>query len=157
MAKSNPKKFEPFTIEKATLNIGRVDFKDILKTKNPIIFDTNFLFIPFSFKIDIISEIQNLVGKTFTLYIYEGTIDELKAIEKKKDKNKHFLPLIVKMLHLYKFKIIKSDEKYIDKQILSNLNQDVLVATNDKKLRFELQKNLNKVMYLRQKSYLEIK
>ena len=61
------------------------------------------------------------------------------------------------MLHLYGFKIIKSEISYIDDQILSNTNSKVIIATNDKELRQKLQKKYNqKVMYMRQKSYLEI-
>ena len=100
---------------------------------------------------------ENLVGKNYNLFIYEGTIEELKAVERKGDKNKKFLPLIVKMLNIYNFKIIKSDIAYIDEQILSNVDDNVIIATNDKELRQKLQKKYcQKVMYMRQKSYLEI-
>jgi rRNA-processing protein FCF1 len=133
-------KFKPFTIADSTFDLKKVEFNEILKTKNPIVFDTNFLFITFQFKIDIIVEIQKLVGSTYSLFIYEGTIGELESVERKKEKNKQFLPLIVRMLHIYGFKIIKSKENYIDDQIMSNLNKDVLIATNDKELRLKIQK-----------------
>lgn len=153
----NQDKFDKFTIENSTFDLKRVDFDFVKKSQNPIIFDTNFLFVTFEFKLDIIVELEKLLGKTYSLYIYQGTIDELAAVERKGDKNKRFLPLIVKMLHLYGFKIIKSDISYIDDQIISNIDYKVIVATNDKELRQKLQKKYNqKVMYMRQKSYLEI-
>ena len=151
------KKLEPFTIENSTLDMERIDFESLLEEINPIIFDTNFLFITFEFKVDVISELRRLVGSKFSLYIYEGVIEELKSIERKKDKNKRFLPLIVKMLRLYNFKIIKSDIKYIDEQILSNLNKKVLIATNDKELRELIHAQQYRVLFLRQKNYLNIK
>lgn len=150
-------KFEKFQFKNAIIDIGKVDFKDILKTRKPIIFDTNFLFITFEFKIDIIGEIKRIIGGEFNLFIYEGTLSELENIEKKKDKNKKFLPLIVTMLKRYNFKIIKSDKTYIDDQILNNVNDLVIVATNDKELRARCWKKCQKIMYMRQKSYLEIK
>lgn len=122
-----------------------------------MIFDTNFLFVTFAFKIDIIEEIRRVVGPNFSLYIYEGTIEELKSVEKQKDKNKAFLPLIVKMLHIYGFKVIKSKVKYIDEQILSHLHKNVLIATNDKELRELIHAQQFRVLFLRQKSYLQIK
>ncbi len=147
-------KFEKFTVEKATLDLGIGEISDVLGSLRPVILDTNFLFVSFQFNIDIISEMKRLVGGNFDLFIYEGTIGELKSVERKGDKNKKYLPLIMKMLHLYNVKIIKSEEKYIDDQILSNLDTKVVIATNDKELRLKIQSLGYKVIYLRQRSYL---
>ena len=149
-------KFEKFTIENSTFDLERVSFDDVLNSINPIILDTNFLFVTFQFNIDLISQIQSLIGATFSLYIYEGTIEELKSVERKGDKNKRYLPLIVSMLKRYNFKIITSGQTYIDNQILENLNKKVIIATNDKELRQAIQKQGYSVLYLRQKSYLEM-
>jgi len=150
-------KFERFDLETQTKNIERIEFTEILKDTRPIIFDTNFLFVTFEFKIDILYEIERLIGNKHTFYIYEGTISELLNIEKKGAKNKKFLPLIVTMLQKYGFKIIKSKQKYIDDQLIENLNQKVLIATNDKELRHKIWDASHKVIYMRQTSYLEIK
>ena len=151
------KKFERISIKELTKDLPKVSFKSILLEKSPIIFDTNFLFTTFEFKIDVIEEIRRVIGSTYSLYIYEGTILELLDIESRQTKNKKFLPLIAKMLELYNFKIIKSKEKYIDDQILSNITQDVVIATNDKELRLKLWQKQARVLYMRQKKYLEIK
>ena len=150
-------KLERFSVDNFKNDFSFINFSEILQVRNPIIFDTNFLFITFEFKIDIISELKKIIGGEFNLFIYAGTIEELKDIEKHKTKNKKFLPLIITMLKRYNFKIIKSDEKYVDAQILSNLNSNVILATNDKALRLEIWKRRYKVLYLRQKAYLEIK
>lgn len=150
-------KLEKFSFANSILDLEKVEFYDVVKTKNPIIFDTNFLFVTFDFKVDVISELKKVTGGSYNLFIYEGTIGELMSIERKGEKNKKFLPLIVKMLKLYNFKIIKSSANYIDDQIMSNLNLDVLVATNDKELRLKIWKKNFRVLYLRQKQYLEIK
>ncbi len=150
-------KFPVFNFEKSVTDLEKVKFSYLLKNKNPIILDTNFLFTTFEFKVDIISELRRVIGGTFSLYIYEGTIGELKSVERKGDKNKRFLPLISKMLHLYDFKVIKSNKKYIDEQILSNLNSEIFVATNDKELRKKIWEVPSRVIYLRQKKYFEVK
>lgn len=150
-------KFERFTIKDSTFDLDRVGFENVLRSKNSIIFDTNFLFVTFQFRIDIIEEIRRVVGSTSSFYIYEGTIGELASVERKGDKNKIYLPLIVKMLHIYGFKVIKSSEKYIDDQIIFNLDKRVLIATNDKELKLKIQEGAFRVLYLRQKKYLEIK
>ena len=92
----------------------------------------------------------------YSLYIYEGTIKELAAIQEKKDKNKRFLPLISKMLKLYGFKIIKSQKDYIDAQIIENMDKRIIVATNDKNLRHKIKRLGSRVLYLRQKNYLDL-
>ncbi len=150
-------KFEKFFIEKSIIDLEKINFNKIDKNQTNIIFDTNFLFVTFQFNVDIISEIRKLFGSKFNLFIYEGTISELTNLEKKKTKNKRFLPLIIKMLKIYNFKIIKSEQTYIDEQIMSNLDKNFLIATNDKELRQKIQKKRFKVIYLRQKSYLEVK
>ena len=158
MIKKEPvEKFERFTIERELINIPIVEFDDVLRTKQPIVFDTNFLFVTFEFKIDVIQQLTKLVANNYNLFIYEGTIDELKGIEKKKDKNKKYLPLIMKMLKLYNFKIIKSSIKHIDDQIMNDLNVRVLIGTNDKELRLRIWEEGGRVVYMRQKSYLQIK
>ena len=150
-------KFESFSIKNSVEKILRTEFKEILKDPNPLILDTNFLFITFEQKIDLISELERIISSNFTLYIYEGTIKELISIQNKTTKNKKLLPLIAKMLNIYNFKIIISKQKYIDKQILENLNDKVIIATNDKKLRMKIQSQKKRVIYMRQKRYLELK
>jgi len=150
-------KFARFDVLTQTKDLQRIDFDVILDDKRPIIFDTNFLFVTFEFKIDVVYEIERLVGATHSFYIYEGTIDELLVLEKRGDKNKKFLPLITRMLKIYNFKVIKSNESYIDKQVLSNLNDKVIIATNDKMLRQQIWDGAYRVIYMRQKKYFELK
>ncbi len=150
-------KFEKKSIEEIRTKIKEIEFKDIKNDeKIPIIFDTNFLFVTFQFNIDIIDELIRLFGNKYQLFIYEGTIKELSNLEKKKTKNKMYIPLIAKMLQLYNFQIIKSNKEYIDEQILDNVKSKIIIATNDKLLRLEIKKNGGKVLFLRQKKYLEL-
>lgn len=153
---TKPEKFIKSDFKDLTFNLEKIEFEDILQTTNPIIFDTNFLFVTFEFKIDAIAEIKRVIGGTFNLYIYEGTIEELSNIEKKNAKNKKFLPLIAKMLLLYDFKIIKSNQTYVDDQILENSNSKIIIATNDGELRKTLWSKGFRVMFMRQKSYFAI-
>ena len=150
-------KFEKFSIRKKTQSIQKVDFEDARNSKIPVIFDTNFLFVTFEFRIDLIAELEKLLGSDPAFFIYEGTIGELESVEKKKDKNKKFLPLIAKMLEVYDFKMIRSDEKYIDDQILENQDPGVYVATNDKELRKRIKERGGcRIIMMRQKKYLVV-
>jgi rRNA-processing protein FCF1 len=150
-------KLKPISIVDSTKDMGRINFIDILSDSKPIIFDTNFLFVTFEFNIDIIEELKRVIGTNYTLYIYEGTILELLDIEKQKTKNKKYLSLISKMLQIYNFKVISSKQKYIDDQILENIDDKIIIATNDKELRLKLWELRSRVLYMRQKKYLEMK
>ena len=59
------KKFEKFDFKTSVDDLEKIDFESVLDVKKPIIFDTNFLFVTFEFKIDIISELQSVIGGTF--------------------------------------------------------------------------------------------
>ena len=138
------------------------DFMISNSKKEVLVFDTNFLFVPFEFKVEIISEIKNILGNSVTFAIVEETIEELEAIEKKGDKNKKFLPLISTLLKRYEFSIIQSNYQkhkkntYVD-DILYALPNTFVIATNDKELKQRLWKIPKKVIFMRQMSYLDIK
>lgn len=145
-----------FSLREQLDKLPVVDYSEVKTANRAVVCDTNFLFTTFEFKLDVIAEFKRLVGSTFNLYIFEGTCHELLKIETQTTKNKRFLPLIAKMLQLYNFSIISSEQDYVDKDILELVQQPVLVATNDKPLRQYLIKKGVKVVYLRQKNHLEI-
>lgn len=125
--------------------------------KVPIIFDTNFLFVTFSYDVDVIREIEKRFGENYNLFIFEGTISELEKIYERKDKSKKKnLPLVLKFLDIYNFKIISSDNSYVDKDMIDIANENLIFATSDKNLKRKIRDKKGKIMYLRQKSYIEI-
>ena len=131
-------------------------------SKEVLVFDTNFLFVPFEFRVEIISEIIKILGNDVSFVILRETLDELERIEQKKTKNKKFLPLIATLLRKYDVSILISQEKmgksssYVD-AILHTLPKNWVIATNDKELKQSLWKVPRRVIFMRQKSYLDIK
>ena len=139
--------------------------KDFIKkntSKEILVFDTNFLFVPFEFRVEIISEIKRILGNDVSFVILKETLDELEKIELKKTKNKKFLPLIATLLKRYNVSILITQEKmeksssYVD-AILHTLPKNWVIATNDKELKQSLWKVPRRVIFMRQKSYLDIK
>ncbi len=149
-------KFDKMSVFDNVKDIGFINFVDLKQVKNPVIFDTNFLFVTFQFNVDIISELKRLFGNAYSLFIYEGTLYELENLLNSKSKNKKYIRLIMSMLRIYGFKIIKSSQRYVDKDILDNLCEFVYIATNDKELKLKIHKNNYRTIYLRQKNFLEI-
>lgn len=125
-----------------------------------IIIDTNFLLIPFKFKVDIFSEFNRICSFNYKLFIFEQSINELKNIIKKeslKDKKAaKFALKLIELKHISIIKIAKSEQKDVDWLILNNLSEDTVVATLDANLKRELLKKSISVIILRQKKYLQL-
>ncbi|MBI2646960.1 nucleotide-binding protein [Candidatus Woesearchaeota archaeon] len=121
-----------------------------------IILDTNILLIPYLFKVDIFSEFDRICNFNYKLYIYEQTVDELKKIIKNQSgKNRSAAKFALKMIKLKDLNIIRLKNGNVDSIILNNLSNDMIIATQDLKLKNEILKKGTSVIGLRQKKYLE--
>ncbi|MFH1642579.1 MAG: PIN domain-containing protein [Nanoarchaeota archaeon] len=119
-----------------------------------IILDTNFLLIPFQFKIDIFSEIERICDFQYSIFILDKTINELvKIINEQKGKNRLAAKFALDLINTKKIKILKTSDGNVD-DILVTL--DAIVATQDKILIKRLKNSFRQVIRLRQKKYLMI-
>ena len=117
--------------------------------------DTNFLMIPGKFKVDVFEELKRF-GKpeVFTL---ECVINELKRLSSGKGKNAIHAKVALQLLEKNKVKILSSKEN-TDSEILKIAEKnDFVVCTQDRALRKRLVSKGIKVVFLRQKKYLDIK
>ena len=120
-----------------------------------IILDTNFLMIPYEFRVDIFSEFDRIFSLNYRLYIYEESINELKNIsEMQKGRDKLAAKFALKLIKLKNIGVIKSEHKDVDSIILENADENAIIATQDSNLRRELRKMGASVILLRQKKYL---
>lgn len=102
-----------------------------------IILDTSFLLSCIKYKIDLKSEIENLVGK-FEIIVTEQVMEE---IRKRK---------LNKFLEGLNYKIVKTKAKNADESIIKlAINTNYFVATVDKKLRSYLKSKKIKTFYIR--------
>lgn len=124
-----------------------------------VVLDTNFLLIPFQFKVDIFSEISRICRFNCKLCIFEQSINELeKIIKGQSGKDKKAAQFALKLIKLKDIGIIKSNQRegYVDSLILNSLAEGDVVATQDSQLKKELLKKGSTVIILRQKKYLEL-
>jgi len=124
-----------------------------------IIIDTNFLFVPSMFRLDIFEEMGNIFGQRIEPIILSPTYKELKKLAEsespKMRKNALFGLELAK-----KCKIVEVDRRSMES------NDDLIfrmavewkcpVATNDRELRTRLRKAGVAVVFLRQKSRLAV-
>ncbi|MEK6983560.1 MAG: PIN domain-containing protein [Nanoarchaeota archaeon] len=122
-----------------------------------IIIDTNFLMIPYQFRVDIFSEFRRICSFNYQLFIFGQTINELKKIiDEQTGKNKKAAQFALKLVKLKNINIIKSEQTDVDTLILSNLNEEIIPATQDIMLKRELAKRGASIIILRQKKYLQL-
>lgn len=129
------------------------------KIKQRIIFDTNFLLIPYCYKLDIFSEIPCLLVGGYDILIPSSVINELNALSKKKGKEGLASKLALKIIELRKDKItvvkttIRPDEWIFG---FAKENRPVIVCTNDKGLKKKIKTLGLNVISLRSKSRLGV-
>ena len=124
-----------------------------------VIVDSNALFVPLQFKMDIFIELQRLLNRNFELILLSPIKRELEMLSQKgspkKRKNVAFaLSLSAKCRYV---KVLEKPKEQTDDAILRIAQQwKVPVFTNDKLLKKKLRDISMPVIYVREKSRLEI-
>jgi len=124
-----------------------------------IIMDTNFLFIQSKFRLDVFEELNKLLGQRVEPIMLSSTYRELqKLAESKSTKTRKEALLGLELAE--KCRIVKVERKNTES------NDDIIlrvaaewkcpVATNDRELRRRLRSVGVSVVFLRQKSRLEV-
>jgi rRNA-processing protein FCF1 len=121
-----------------------------------LILDTNFLLIPFQFKVDVFSELEYLVDEPYQLVTSNQVTKELKKIAGKGGKTGAAGKFAIKLLEVNKGKIkFVETELSVDDWILEYSKENkAIAATNDIKLKRRLKKYGIKVIGLRTKTKL---
>lgn len=118
-----------------------------------VIADTSFLMIPGMFGVDILAELERLLGCRCELLVPSSVVRELeKILERGKPKEKAAAKM--GLLLARGASVIEVDGE-ADESVLKLANEKRCpVGTTDKALRMELRRNGISVIFLRQKSYL---
>jgi rRNA-processing protein FCF1 len=123
-----------------------------------VILDSNFLFVPFQFKIDIFEELGKLLGKAEPI-ILTTTLEEVETLARKRSP-KMSIQATAALELARKCKMVearmKPNESYDDVILRTAVDWDYLVATNDSNLKKRLREAGVAVVFLRRKSHLEI-
>lgn len=122
----------------------------------PVILDTNILLVPFQFKIDILGELEYLLGYSHHFVISSRTMDELKKLGKMIGKDGMAARLAMKLVEVNRSRIeIIPSSKYVDEWIVQYARQNgAVVCTNDSALRKKLKSLDIKVICMKSKSKL---
>lgn len=124
-----------------------------------VVLDTNFLFIPIRFGVDIFRESERVVDRLLVFAVTPQILKEIEGLRVNASPSfERELRFVDKVLE----ECVVLDEKFfpcesVDDSILRiAVEKDYIVATTDTELRNRLRKSNVKVLFLRQKTHLEL-
>lgn len=123
-----------------------------------VIFDANFLLIPFQFRIDIFDSIEALIGR-FEPIVLSTTLEELKKLSMgKSEKTRRYALSALELTKKCKVIDVKAEpgESHDDVVLRVAREGQFIIATNDSKLRRRLREAGVTTIFLRQRAYLQV-
>lgn len=124
-----------------------------------VILDSNFLFIPSQFQIDIFEELLNLLNKQFEPVLLSVTWQEILAMAKKgSPKMRKQASLALKLAQKCRIVQVEQDTEETHDDVIVRIGQKwkCPVATNDRMLRKRLRNRGVPVIFLREKTRLAL-
>jgi rRNA-processing protein FCF1 len=124
-----------------------------------VILDTNFLFVPLRFGVDIFEELERVLGRHIRCIVPRPVIRELNLL--KRDSNPSFQKEIDFALELVRRCHVTDGDRVlaggVDDHIMRlAIQTGYPVATNDKEFRRRLRAEGVPVIFLRQRTHLEL-
>ncbi|KXA89931.1 hypothetical protein AKJ37_02675 [candidate division MSBL1 archaeon SCGC-AAA259I09] len=120
-----------------------------------VILDTNFLMVPETHGVDIFSEIDRILDKKYKLIVPEAVVKELKKLKEDGSSSERKAAGIALKLTDRAEKI--KSQNPADEEILKLAKEkECVVGTNDSTLKKRLRDLQTPVIYLRQRTHLDI-
>jgi len=131
---------------------------ELSRKKLRIILDSNALFVPEQFNIDIFEELKNLLNRNFELFLLSPVKEELERIALQgPQKARRKTEMALKLAQRCTLLETENSSGSTDDLILETARtHGYPVFTNDRQLRNRLRDINTPVIYVRQKSRLEI-
>lgn len=114
-----------------------------------IMLDTNFLVAPFQLSIDLFEEIERIYP-VHEIYTIEDAVQEARSIEEGRYK-----ALVEKLIETQDIEVLETEGEGEVDDLLVDLCDEFVVATNDKELKNSLVENGGEVLIIRSGDHLE--
>jgi len=124
-----------------------------------VILDSNALFVPLQFKIDVFNDLKRLLNRSFELILLSPIKRELETLVKKgSPKMRKNASYALKIAEKCKYVEVDAPASALTDDIIVKIAEEwkALVFTNDRQLKKRLRDISVPVIYVRQKSRLEI-
>jgi rRNA-processing protein FCF1 len=128
------------------------------REKVQVIVDSNALFAPLQFKIDVFSELERLLNRRFELILLSPVRKELEMLAAEgSPKTRRMAAFALRLAEKCRYVEVDSSAEVVDDAIVETAAKSRMpVFTNDAQLRKRLRDISVPVIYVRQKSRLEI-
>jgi len=121
-----------------------------------ILLDTNFLLVPYQFKLDIFAKLGEVIEGPHSFIVPTGVIQELQGLSTGKGKEGAAARFALKLIRTRKPLEVESSGN-VDNWILEYAKKTrIIVATNDRTLRSRLKRKRVKVISLLSRSRLGV-
>lgn len=124
-----------------------------------VILDSNALFVPLQFKIDVFNDLRRLLNRSLELILLSPVKQELEALtEKGSPKMRKNASYALKLAAKCKYVEVDAPASALTDDVILKIAEEwkAAVFTNDRQLRERLRDISVPVIYVRQKSRLEI-
>jgi len=123
-----------------------------------VILDSNFLFMPMQFHVDLLDELERVTGKRAEPIMLSPVYEEIRAITAKGGKMGKLAAVALKYAErLKRVDVDTRPGETVDDIILRMAAEwGCPIATNDRELRKKLRDANITIIYLRQRSHLEV-
>jgi rRNA-processing protein FCF1 len=124
-----------------------------------VILDSNVFFVPLQFKIDVFNDLKRLLNKNFELILLSPVKRELQVLaEKGSPKMRKNASYALKLAEKCKYVEVDAPASALVDDVIVKIAEEwkAAVFTNDRQLRERLRDISMPVIYVRQKSRLEI-
>jgi rRNA-processing protein FCF1 len=136
-----------------------MEFSRVERETVKVILDTNALFVPLQFKIDIFNCLEQLLERNFELILLSPVKREIETMAKKgSPKMRKNASYALKLAEKCKYVEVDAPASALTDDIIVKIANELKtpVFTNDRQLRKRLRDISVPVIYVRQKSRLEI-
>ena len=124
-------------------------------TSCKVALDTSMLLSIGELKLDVFEEISKKLGKTQFIVI-EPVQKELLKLSKQGKKLGLNAGIADRLIRLNHAKILKAREKNADKALQKLSQKGVIIATNDRELRKNIQAKSGRIIFIKQKKFIEV-
>ena len=124
-----------------------------------VIFDTNFLFVPIKFHVDVVSECENLLNQRVDPLLISPVFDELQKMATRRSvKLAKEASIASEYARRMRFVQVDSEPSEKTDDVILRIAEEwqCVVATNDSELKKRLRDIKVPVIYLRERSRLEL-
>jgi len=120
-----------------------------------VVLDSNFLLVPFQFRIDIFAEVEALLDAKPKYAVPEQVLSELRRLASRSGRLAKFARSAIALAE-QRCEVLSVDAKDADEALEKLAGRGTIICTNDKVLKEKVRKRGSAVIFLRERQKLAV-